>query len=144
LNFFKILFHRKKKDLKLSTKGPKNSLKFHHKIIPNFCFKSNKNIQILEKCNKYFKDHLSIEQIFHQFYNTEKLMKLVVDGNNINEFLLDSTHKIPYDKVEEYINRNSGSPEKSSRFDKINLVKELEVNVNQSQSILQLQSAMQK
>jgi hypothetical protein len=82
--------------------------------------------------------------MFHQFYNTDKLMKLVVDGNNINEFLLDSTHKIPYDKVEEYVNRNSGSPEKSSRFDKINLVKEVEVNFNHSQSILQLQSVMQK
>jgi hypothetical protein len=114
------------------------TINFWYKLLPSICLKNKKEIKLLENCEKYIKCHLSVEYILRQFYNCESLVRLIIDENNIQDFLYDSSLQIPLNKVEQKSFKDSIRSKKSNQTEKVNG----DINmINMSQSILHLQAA---
>jgi hypothetical protein len=77
--------------------------------------------------------------MLRQFYNCESLVRLIIDENNIQDFLYDSTQRIPLKKVEQQKTfKDPVGSKKSNQTEKANA----DINmINMSQSILHLQAA---
>ena len=73
------------------------------------CFTKNKNLIVLNNCNKFMNKNLSIEYMIKSFHKLTKIEKIVLSDSNENNFIhyeeIFSKDVKPIGRI--YINENS-------------------------------------